>query len=153
MRHAATERRKKHQAKTTPQKQKKFHRVSEKSGCAAKSGAKKTPRPRRLAYLPTGSPSRRTSTKIQTGLWWVLVGFGGLWRALAGFGGLWRVLSGFVRFYPVLSGFIGFCRVLCCDFFLRVPHRGLGRAGIETSGAQKRSTRTKRRTVVSSRVT
>ena len=51
---------------------------------------------------------RPTSTRIQTGLWWVLVGFGGLWRALAGFGGFYRVLSGFIGFYPFLSGFIGF---------------------------------------------
>ena len=54
----------------------------------------------------------RSSTRIQTGLWWVLVGFGGFRWALAGFGGLYRALSGFIGFYRVLSGFVGFYRVL-----------------------------------------
>ena len=76
---------------------------------------------------------RRTSTRIQAGFWWALVGFCGLWWVLLGFIGFWWALSGFIRFYRGLSGFEGFYLVLCCDF--RVPHQGLGRAGVET-GAQ-----------------
>ena len=53
-----------------------------------------------------------------------------------------------------MPGVGGFYQVLCCDFFLAISTPGAGAGGlyIETGGAQTR-TRTKRRTVVSSRVT
>ena len=51
-------------------------RVSEKSGCAAKSCAKKSTRPRRLAYLPTSSPS--------PSVFWDAPCFGGCFCALGG---------------------------------------------------------------------